>query len=70
MTIDGSTQNCVAKWFFQIGQGEDHVSCADNLDALECDAERLYQGTYFLKKFYETASQRGVEVFERAYAPV
>ncbi|KAM5544838.1 hypothetical protein V8D89_001736 [Ganoderma adspersum] len=46
LTIDGSAQNCLAKRFFQIGQGEDH-------------------GTYFLKKFYETASQRGVEVFER-----
>ena len=54
------------KRFFQIGQGENHVSCVENLDALECDAERLYQGMYFLKKFYERASQRGVEVFERA----
>nr|VWP00214.1 Increased rDNA silencing protein 4 [Ganoderma boninense] len=65
LAIDGSVQNCVAKRFFQIGQGEDHVSCAENLNALECDAERLYQGTYFLKKFYQTASERGVEVFER-----
>ncbi|PIL31224.1 hypothetical protein GSI_05922 [Ganoderma sinense ZZ0214-1] len=65
LTQDGMTQNCVGKRFFQIGQGEDQVSCSENLNALECDAERLYKGTYFLNKFYETATERGVEVFER-----
>ncbi len=62
--LNGKSENFVAKRFYQIGGGQDHVSIADNARLLASEAQRLYIGKYFLDKFYEYAHEAGVEVAE------
>ncbi|RDX51614.1 hypothetical protein OH76DRAFT_1481508 [Lentinus brumalis] len=52
----------VAKRFFNVGNGANKVSCAENAHYLTLDAERLERGQFYLCKFKEFAKEVGVSI--------
>ncbi|KAI1791093.1 kinase-like domain-containing protein [Ganoderma leucocontextum] len=52
----------VAKRFFEIGHGSERVSCKENTDLLQLEAQRLVLGKYFFDLFYERARGLDAEV--------
>ncbi|KAI0716048.1 kinase-like domain-containing protein [Cerioporus squamosus] len=58
----GKPHPYVAKRFFNVGNGVDKVSCAENAHYLTLDAERLERGQFYLCKFKELAKEAGVSI--------
>lgn len=52
----------MAKRFFEIGDGEDDVSAADNEKYLMSELDRLKMTAWFLRNFKSHAKQNNVEI--------
>ena len=48
--------------FFEIGHGSEKVSCQENSDLLQLEAQRLVLGKYFFDLFYERVRSLDAEV--------